>query len=225
MKAVILAAGEGTRLRPLTKDKPKPLVKIGDSPILEYTLDQLPDRVTEVIVVISYKGEKIKDYFGIKHKKRKIKYISQEELKGTADALFSCKEELKDEKKFLVINGDDLYKKEDLEKLVKKDLAILVKETNQPEKFGIVTTTDENTVKQIKEKPQNLKKGLANIGAYILGPQIFKYKPVKITEKEYGLPQTIEKMAEDYKIEITKADFWVPIGYPKDVNRAEKIIE
>lgn len=225
MKAIILAAGKGTRLRPITYNKPKPLVKVNGEPILEHTFKELPDEIDEVILVVGYLKEQIVDYFGNSHKGKKITYIEQKELKGTMNALFLCKKMLKNGEKFLVLNGDDLYKKGDLEKLIKEELAILVKETDEPEKFGIVTRDNKGTVSDIKERPKGLKKALANTGAFVLDARIFNYKPVKITETEYGLPQTVVKMARDYPVKIVKASFWMPVGYPKHIKQANNKLD
>lgn len=225
MKAVILAAGEGKRLRPLTDDKPKPLVEISGKPILEYTLKQLPDPITEIILVIGYKKGQIKDYFEKRNSKRKITLVEQENFKGTADALFQCEELLKKGERFLVLNGDDLYKKEDLKKLCDQERALLGKHTKTPEEFGVIELDEEGKLKTITEKPKDKEEGLINIGCYLLDPKIFNFEPVQITEKEYGLPQTVAKMAEEYPVDVVKAKFWHPIGYPKDIKKAKKIVQ
>ena len=82
MQAVILAAGNGTRLRPITNHVPKPMIKIGNKTLLEYNIDNLPSEVDEIIFVIGYLGEQIKDYFGSEFKGKKIKYVEQKELLG-----------------------------------------------------------------------------------------------------------------------------------------------
>lgn len=225
MKAIILAAGEGTRLRPLTKNKPKPLIEINGKPILEYTLGQLPDSITKIVLVIGYKKEKIKTYFEKRNNKKKITFIEQNDFKGTADALFQCKPIFSNQEQFLVLNGDDLYKKEDLNKLCEHKRALLGKHTESPEEFGVIELNEEGYLETIVEKPKDRNEGLINIGCYLLDPKIFNFEPVQITEKEYGLPQTVAKMAKEYPVEVVKAKFWHPIGFPKDIKQAEKIIK
>ena len=111
MQAVILAAGLGTRLRPLTYDTPKPLLKIGDKTLIEYNIERLPECIDELVIVIGYLGEQIIDYFGNQYKGKKISYIKQSQLLGTGHALFLCKKILND--RFLVLMGDDIYSQED----------------------------------------------------------------------------------------------------------------
>jgi NDP-sugar pyrophosphorylase family protein len=225
MKAVILAAGEGKRLRPLTKERPKPLVEINGKPILEYTLAELPEKIEEIIFVIGYKKEQIKDYFQKRENKREIKFIEQNDFKGTADALFQCEPLFKKDERFLVLNGDDLYKKKDLKKLCNHQRALLGKHTENPQEFGVIELDKQGKLKTIVEKPKDKEEGLINIGCYILDPKIFNYEPVPITEKEYGLPQTVAKMGKDYPVEVVEAKFWHPIGYPKDIKKVEKLLQ
>src|SRR3989338_817021 len=133
MQAVILAAGRGVRMSDLTNDLPKSLIRLGGRPILEYTLTNLPQKISELIFVIGYKGELIKSHFGERYQDKKIRYIVQENLNGTAGALHCAKEFLEDE--FLVLNGDDLYSRLDLEKITANGLALLAKEIEKPDRF------------------------------------------------------------------------------------------
>jgi bifunctional UDP-N-acetylglucosamine pyrophosphorylase/glucosamine-1-phosphate N-acetyltransferase len=229
MQTVILAAGRGVRMGELTNDLPKPMLRINGQPILEYSLANLPEEISEIIFVIGYKGDLIRVHFGNEYKDKKIRYVWQKDLNGSAAALHQAKDFLED--KFLVLNGDDLYQRSDLEKLIKNEApALLVKEIESSEKFGVVKTNNKGNLLEViesgRQRDENLN--LVNIGAYLLNKEFFDYQLVKksmeISEKEFGLPQTIAKMAKDYKIKVEKAKFWQPIGYPEDILKAEKII-
>ena len=135
MQAVILAAGKGTRMRPLTYDMPKAMLPVKGKPVLEYTIDFLPEEIDEVIIVINHLGEQIKNYFGDEWKGRKIKYVVQEKLNGTGGAIHSCRNLIRG--KFMVVMGDDLYHKNDLAKIAKEELAIMAKDLDNAERFGI----------------------------------------------------------------------------------------
>src|SRR3989338_3796895 len=136
MQAVILAAGKGTRLRPLTFKTPKPMVLLNGKPILERTLHQLPKEIDEVIMVIGYLGNKIKKYFGSNFAGKRIKYVVQKEQLGTFHALKQAKKFLKNE--FLILMADDIYSKKDLINLAKNEQAVLAREVSGPsEKFGV----------------------------------------------------------------------------------------
>lgn len=229
MQAVILAAGRGVRMGDLTNDSPKPMLRIKGRPILEYTLANLPDGISEIIIVIGYKGDLIKSYFGDGWKGKKIKYVVQEDLNGGGGALHCAKDLLED--KFLVLNGDDLYGCSDLEKLITNEPpSLLVKEVDKLGRLGAIKTDANGYLLEIIEsgepRDENLK--LVNIGAYLLNDRFFDYplakKSTEISEKEFGLPQTLATMAKDYKIKVEKANFWQPVGYPEDILKAEKII-
>lgn len=227
MQCVIIAAGRGVRMGDLTNDMPKPMLRVKGRPILEYTLANLPDEISEVIIVIGYKGEIIKSYFGDQYKNKKIRYVVQESLNGSGDALHKAKDLLKD--KFLVLNADDLYSFSDLEKFITNEPpAILAKEMDNPGRFGVLKTDDNGHLLEIIETPQKNYGNLVNIGAYLLNKNFFDYglvkKSKKISEKEFGLPQTIIKMNGDYKIKVAKAEFWQPVGYPEDILKTEEVI-
>ena len=218
MQAIILAAGRGERMRPLTEQLPKPLIKIGGQSILGRTIDNLPDEISEIILVVGYKGEMIEEFVK-SYSQKKITCVYQKELNGTAGALFLVKDLL--EERFLVLMADDLYRKSDIEKILQYELAILAKEADRPEEFGVFQVNDNNELIDIIEKPSNYIGSLVNIGIYSLTKKIFDYQPVKISNREFGLPQTIVKMTKDIPVKIIKADFWYPIGYPDDLERAE----
>lgn len=227
MQAVILAAGRGVRMGELTNDLPKPMLRINGRPILEYTLANLPEEISEVIIVIGYKGEIIKSYFGDHYNDKKIRYVIQDELRGSADALHRAKDLLQD--KFLVLNGDDLYHRSDLKKIINGDLTLLAKEVDNPKNLGIIKVDKDGYLLEIIENPKENYGSLVNTGAYFLNRKFFDYElvkknPLEISEKEFGLPQTLAKMAKDYKVKMEKANFWQPVGYPEDIPKAEKII-
>lgn len=223
MQAVILAAGKGTRMAPLTHDIPKPMLQLRGKPILEYTLNALPKEIDEIIVVINYLGHCIEEYFGKKYKGRKIIYVKQEKLDGTGGAILACKNILKE--KFLVLMGDDLYHPKDIHKLTEENMAILAFETENPTRFGVFKTDEKNRLVDIIEKPKNSDHKLVNAGAYILNKNFFDYDLVPISETEFGLPQTIVKMVKEFEVKIIPAKIWQPVGYPEDLKKAERILD
>lgn len=223
MQAVILAAGKGTRMRPLTYDIPKPMLLIRGKPVLEYTLSFLPDEIDEVIIVVNYLGEHIKKYFGEKWKGRRIKYVFQSELNGTGGALHTCKYLVNE--KFLVVMGDDLYYKKDLENMMKEDLAILAQEVDDPSRFGVLKTDENGKLIEIVEKPKMEGKGLVSTNAFILNKIFFDYDLVPVSDTEYGLPQTLAVMAKDYPIKVMKTTRWMAVGCPEDIEKAQTEIE
>jgi len=226
MQAVILAAGRGVRMGKLTNDLPKPLLKISGRPIIEYTLHNLPSKIDEVILIVGYKGEKIKKHLGNEWQGKKISYIDQPELNGTGGALWSVRDLLKYH--FMVLMGDDLYHQEDLEKLLSSDLALLVKQIDDNNRFGVVEVDDEGYLKSVIEfrdlKDRQIDIHLVNMGAYMLTKEIFNYPLAPISEKEFGLPQTLARMADKHKIKVVKAGVWHPNGHQGDLIKGEEVV-
>lgn len=223
MKAVILAAGEGVRMRPLTNTKPKPMVEILGKPLLHHILNVLPDEINEVILVVGYLGDQIKKYFGNRFGRFRIKYVSQKEKLGTGHALHLCKKFLK-HGRFLMLYADDLQSKKDLEKLLQYPLALLVKHVKNPQRFGIVAADKKGRILEIVEKPEHPSSNLACTGAKVLDSRIFKYPLVQHQNGEYYITHPLAKFAKEHEIMAVKASFWLPIGNPEDLKSAEKIL-
>jgi len=214
MKAVIMAAGKGVRCYPLTLTKPKPLLKIVNKTILEHNLDQLKGLVDEVIIIVGYKKEMIMSKIKKRYYKIKITYIEQKEQLGTGHALMQAEKFVKD--KFILMNGDDLFSRADIEKCLLHDYCVLGQEVKDPERFGIIYC-NKDIVKEIIEKSENPKSNLANIGLYILDEKIFDIlKIIKKTKRqEYELPTAINELAKKEKVDCEKViDYWLPITYP-----------
>lgn len=222
MQAVILTAGRGTRMNHLTENNNKNMLKINERPLLEYKLDALPEKIDEIIFVVGYLKGQIEEHFGDNYKGKKIKYVVQKELNGTGGAIHIAKDLLKDN--FLVMYGDDLYNKKDIEELIKYDLAVLAKEIEDVTRFGILNVDEEGNLTEIVEKPKESESKLAAIGLFVLNKKFFDYDLVPVGGGEFGLPQTLAKMAKDYPVKIVKAQYWHPIGYPEDIKSAEKVI-
>lgn len=228
MQTVILAAGRGTRMKELTDGTPKSLLEVAGRPLLEYALDALPERISEVIIVVGYLGGVIHDRFGGEYYGRKILYAEQGEQHGTAGALWSAKEVLKD--RFLVLNGDDIYAQEDLSRMTKaRDWAMLVAEVESLEEGGRIITDKKERITDIVEGKHDGTPGLASAGAYILDDRIFSYPlvPKAPDSPEYGLPQTALVAADALKIplEAIPATSWIQITSPEDLKKAEALLK
>lgn len=220
MQAVILAAGKGLRLRPFTEHHPKPLIDIASKPLLEYTLESLPDSITEIIIVIGYLGNQIRDHFGNSWKGIPIKYVEQETLRGTGDALLQAKPFV--EKSFLVVNGDDLYAKTDLTKLMEHSLSILAWQSSVAQENGLKVNEDMDLIDFDETST------LINSGAYFLTKDFFDNPLAEITVRdkiEYSLPHTLVTMAKTQPVKVVKATHWFPVGTPAQHEFANKYYE
>lgn len=215
MQAVILAAGKGLRLRPFTEKHPKPLISIGDKPLLEHTLASLPTSIDKVLIVVGYLGEQIVEHFGSYWNSRQIHYVKQTELLGTGDALHRAKHLLVSP--FLVVNGDDLYTKADLEKLITQPNSMLVWPSQKTSNYGIVKGETENF------EGFSDQSSLINCGAYFLTNEFFEEKLVSVPVPngvEYSLPHTLAEFAKKTPVRLVEATRWLPVGTPEQLQFA-----
>jgi NDP-sugar pyrophosphorylase family protein len=224
IQAIILAAGRGTRMKNLTEKMPKPMINIGKMNLIEWKIEALPKEVNEVILVIGYLGEQIKNHFGEKFAGKKIIYIEQTELNGTGGALFLAKDLLKG--KFLVMMGDDIYNKEDITEMIKNGWSILAKKADEKSKGAKIVLNDDNTIKEIIEGAELERGDWNNTGMYLLGKEIFNYPlvPKSPGDKEFGLPQTIALATKNIPIRIVPTKRWLQVTCPEDVKKVETIL-
>ena len=215
MQAVVLAAGKSTRTYPLTLTRPKPLLKVGKKTLLEHNLEQLDGLAEEVILVVGYKkdmlinfADKIKNNY-----KFKIRFVEQKEQLGTGHALLQVMDIVKD--RFLLMMGDDLYSREDINNCIRHEHCILAKKVKDPTNFGILEVIGKN-VKNIIEKPQLRFSELANCALYMLDKKIFdEIKELKKSKRnEYELTSAIKLLAQKVDIPYVLAKEWIPVGYP-----------
>lgn len=223
MQCVILAAGKGTRLRPLTENLPKPLVKVSGKALLDHIVEALPSAIDELIIVTGYLEDKIKEYCGTVFHGKKVTYVTQIEQKGTAHALWLCKDLLKG--RFLFMFADDLHGKGDIARATSYSRSMLTYTTDSPEKFGIVVRHPDGTLAEMIEKPEHSPSNLASTGVMVLDENIFKYDPYAVeTKGEFYLTDVIREYAKEYPIAVVEQALWVPIGYPEDIAKAEEIL-
>lgn len=225
MKAVILAGGYGKRLRPLTNDRPKPLLEVAGKPILAWQIEWLKKSgVNEMLFCVGYLKEKIIEHVGGgKRFGLKVGYLVEEEPLGTGGALKNTEAFLKSEESFLVINGDVITNL-DLRRMVDKikGFAGVIALVPLRSPYGIVDTDDKGFARRFREKPV-LPEYWINAGVYCFTPEIFEYLP----EKGNIETTTFPKLAEKSKIKALKYEdvFWSAIDTHKDIEEAEASIK
>ncbi|MFH0956698.1 MAG: bifunctional sugar-1-phosphate nucleotidylyltransferase/acetyltransferase [Candidatus Aenigmatarchaeota archaeon] len=210
MKALILAAGKGERLRPLTDTVPKVMLPVAGKPLLQHNLEQLSGVVEEAVIVIGYKGAAIKDYFGSEFQGIKLRYVEQKEQLGTGHALMQAKGALKG--RFVMMMGDDLYRKEDIAKCAKNELAVLCLR-GDTRNFG-ACIEEGGMLKRIVEKSEKPVSPLVNTGLYVLDERVFAVKLRKSPRGEYEATDAINAIAAKGGVRCVQGSFWMPVGYP-----------
>lgn len=216
MQAIVLAAGEGTRMRPLTYETPKPLVRIGGKPLMEHNFEKLPKEITELIIIVGYLAEHIQNYFGNSYNGIPIRYVHQQKLLGTADAVNLCKEYIIG--RFMVFMGDDLYSAQDMQACLGHERSWLVQKKQGSFTGGRIVHDAAGHVVDAIEGTHEVQEGYVSTNMFVLTPEYFEYDMVPIKNgAEFGLPQTVVRMAHDYPVKLVEATGWQQVTTVADV--------
>jgi len=226
VKAVILAAGKGTRLEPLTETRPKCLIQVMGKSFLYYILNNLVHSgYKDIAIVVGYKKEMIQQF--CQEYKFNVTFIEQKKQLGTGDAIKAAKEFVGNDD-FIVLMSDNLYSRDDLTVLRKKDSFNYVVgiEHEQPEKFGVIIE-EEGFLKKIAEKPKEAQSNIINTGLYKLTPEIFaSLDKLKKTQRgEYEITDALTLLAKENKVKVIHAkDYWLDFGYPWDIFKVNEFL-
>ncbi len=225
MKAIILAAGEGIRMRPLTLTKPKPLLEVNGRPILAHIISNLPEEVNELVLVVGYLGEQIINYCGNEFLGKHIDYVWQKQKLGTFHALKLCEPFIRKGERFFVLFADDIHGSAGIKKCLDYQCSLLVEEVEDPRRFGVVKINSDYSITEFIEKPENPPSKLVSTGVLLLDSNIFDYDAEVHLNGEYYLTSALSKMLKDgHKVHAVKSTLWLPIGYPEDLEKAEKAL-
>ncbi|ELZ03012.1 UTP--glucose-1-phosphate uridylyltransferase AglF [Natrialba asiatica] len=235
MQAVVLAAGKGTRLRPLTEDKPKVLVEVDGTPLIEDVFDNLLDiGATEFIVVVGYQKEQIIERYGDEYEGVPITYAHQREQLGLSHAILQAEPHVENE--FMLMLGDNVFRG-NLGDVVNRqqedraDAAFLVEEVPYEEasRYGVLDTNEYGEIVEVVEKPDEPPSNLVMTGFYTFTPAIFHAcHLVQPSDRgEYELPDAIDLLIQSGRtIDAIRMDGWrIDVGYPDDRETAEERIQ
>ena len=229
MKAIILAGGKGTRLRPITNSIPKALVPIGETTLIEKVLMELPDQIETVIITTKYLGDLIKEKIKARYADKEILYAQQpSESDGTWSALYCAKEYITTDEVFVVLNCDDLFEKKELEKVISnQQIGMGITHTKMPAKYHGILIDDTKNIDGFKRhtdilKEETIEDIFAN-GLYILDRRIFSFNPVKLSDNEYGLPQTLLAYKEIYPLKALELKYWHACNSLKDLENIKNL--
>ncbi|MGA2386720.1 MAG: bifunctional sugar-1-phosphate nucleotidylyltransferase/acetyltransferase [Candidatus Bathyarchaeia archaeon] len=230
MKAVLLAAGEGVRLQPLTATRPKHLIRVGGKPILQYCLEAVKNAgIDEALIVTHYMGDAIRQYFGAGEKLGlHITYAEQKAVLGTGNAASVAEPYVNGD--FVLVYGDLLFGLDAVKNVLqqfepgKTAAVVAVVPVDKPENYGIIELDEKARVKRIVEKPtaEKAPSNLANAGVYVLSHEIFdKIRQTKAsTRGEWELTEAVTLLANEGKpvlaAQLSKDD-WFDVGRPWDL--------
>ncbi|WP_353635048.1 UTP--glucose-1-phosphate uridylyltransferase AglF [Halobacterium sp. NMX12-1] len=232
MKAVVLAAGEGTRLRPLTEDKPKGMVEVNGKPILTHCFEQLAELGADgLVVVVGYRKQDIIEHYGDEFDGIPITYAHQREQNGLAHALLQVESHIDDD--FMLMLGDNIFQA-NLEDVVRRqqedraDAAFLVEEVGWDEasRYGVCDTNKYGEVTDVVEKPDDPPSNLVMTGFYTFSPAIFHacHLVQPSNRGEYEISEAIDLLIQSGRtIDAIGLEGWrIDVGYPEDREEAEE---
>ena len=235
MQAVVLAAGEGTRLRSLTEEKPKALVEVAGQPILTHCLDKLVELgADDLYIVVGYKKEAIITHYGDEYASVPITYCHQREPLGLAHALLTVEEHV--DGPFMLLLGDNVFEANlgdvvERQREERADAAFLVEEVPHEEasRYGVCDTNDYGEITAVVEKPEDPPTNLVMTGFYTFSPAIFHAcHLVQPSDRgEYELSDAVDLLIQSGRtIDAVRMDGWrMDIGYPEDRDEAERRLQ
>jgi len=234
MQAVVLAAGEGTRLRPLTEEKPKGMVEVNGKPILTHCFEQLVELgADELLVVVGYKKQVIINHYEDEFEGVPITYAHQREQKGLAHALLTVEEHIDGD--FMLMLGDNVFNA-NLQDVVNRqreqraDAAFLVEEVpwDEASRYGVCDTNKYGEIVDVVEKPSDPPSNLVMTGFYTFTPAILHacHLTQPSDRGEFEISDAVDLLLKSGRtIDAIRMDGWrVDVGYPEDREKAERLL-
>ena len=221
VQTVILAAGEGTRMRPLTANLPKPMLPVADRPLVAHTADAaIAAGTEELIFVVGYEAEVVRSYFGERYRGTPITYAVQERQEGTADAVAAAREHLEGD--FCVLNGDDLYDRTSIASLLDSVPNIGAYRAANPSNYGVLSVED-GRVTDIVEKPNEPETDLVNAGAYAFPAEAREWLAVEKSDRgEREITDVVARVIDEHEVSFTEIDRWLGVGRPWELLEANE---
>ncbi|WP_226041079.1 bifunctional sugar-1-phosphate nucleotidylyltransferase/acetyltransferase [Natrinema sp. DC36] len=223
MKAVVLAAGQGTRMRPLSESVPKPMLPVADRPLAAHTVDAAVDAgADEIVLVIGYEAETVRTHFGTEYRGVPVSYAVQEEQAGTADAVNAARDHI--EGPFAVLNGDNLYDQAAIDRLFDACPAVCAIEVDEPSNYGVLSTDGEDgLITEIVEKPADPPTNLANAGAYAFPAEAREWLEVPASERgEHEITDVVARVIDEYDVTPITLERWLDVGRPWELLEANE---
>lgn len=221
MQAVILAAGQGTRMRPLTESLPKPMLPVADRPLVAHTADVAVEAgASELVIVVGYEANTIRAYFGDEYRGVPVTFARQETQAGTADAVRAASDRL--DGPFAVLNGDNLYDPDSIETLFGSGPALATYRVDDPSNYGVISVAD-GRVSGIVEKPADPPTDRANTGAYVFPEAAREWLDVPESERgEHEITDVVSRVIEQFDVTPVELDRWLDVGRPWELLEANE---
>ncbi|MDZ7702490.1 MAG: bifunctional sugar-1-phosphate nucleotidylyltransferase/acetyltransferase [Halobacteriales archaeon] len=222
MQTVVLAAGEGTRMRPLTASRPKPMLPVAGRPLLAHVLDgAVAAGATRLVVVVGYEADAVRAHFGDEHRGVPVEYAVQATQAGTADAVRAARPHLEDAP-FAVLAGDNLYDGASLAELFAGGPAVGAFEVDDPRPYGVFEL-DGDRVATVVEKPEEPPSSLVNASAYAFAAEALDWLAVEASERgEHELTDVLARQIEATDVRAVRLERWLDVGRPWELLAANE---
>ena len=223
MQTVVLAAGEGTRMRPLTADRPKPMLPVAGKPLVAHTVETAIEAgASRIVLVVGYEAEAVRTYFQDAEIGVPVTFVSQERRRGTADAVAAAAPEL-DDGPFAVLNGDALYEADDLRTLLEAGPAVGSYRVDNPSEYGVLARDERGYLEGVIEKPADPPSNLINTGAYVFPASSRERLDVPESERgERELTDVLQRACESVDVEVVPVERWLDVGRPWELLEANE---
>lgn len=221
MQAIVLAAGEGTRMRPLSASCPKPMLPVAEEPLVAHTARAAVEAgADELVLVVGYEADTVRDYFGAEYAGIPVKYSIQQEQRGTADAVRAAREHI--DGPFAVLNGDNLYDTAAVKRLLSNGPGVGTYRVDDPSNYGVISTEGSRAT-GIVEKPDDPPTNLANTGAYVFPEEARDWLDVGESERgEFEITDVVERVIEEYDVTAVEVERWLDVGRPWELLEANE---
>ncbi|ELZ97046.1 glucose-1-phosphate thymidylyltransferase [Haloferax mucosum ATCC BAA-1512] len=226
MQTVILAAGQGTRMRPLTERRAKPMLPVADRPLSAHTAKTAVDAgASRLIIVVGYESDAVCEFFGDEFAGVPVEYAEQTEQRGTADAVRAAESHL-DDGPFAVLNGDALYDEPSLTRLYEQAPAVGSYRVADPTQYGVLYTAEsdgDTRVTGVVEKPADPPSNRINTGAYVFPAEAQAWLEVGESERgELELTDVLERACEESTVAAVPFERWLDVGRPWELLEANE---
>lgn len=210
-------------MRGLTRATPKPLLKVGGKTFLAHIFDALPREVNEVIIVIGFAGDQIRNFLGARYKGRRIRYVVQKKLGGTAKAALLTKAFFQPDERFFIIYGDELPTRAEIRALLKHPLSWLCHPLTTSIPTGVAELDTTGRIVSVSERRSGSKPPFLSVGGVMLvSGKLFSYRPWRHPNGEYYLTSMLGQFLKDHSVHavIGRRDLY--FSTPEDIDRFRK---
>lgn len=219
MQAVILAAGRGTRMQPVSSIAPKPMLPVAGQPLAAHVADRaVAAGADELLFVVAAGHPHVQSYFGERYADTPVTYAVQSPPAGTADAVRTVADQL--EGRFAVLNGDTIIDEESVARLFEHEAAVAGHSVPNPEEYGVLSTTN-GVLTGVVEKPSKPVSNLVNAGAIVFPEAASALFEVPESERgEHELTDSLERLCHDREVAVVETERWIDVARPADLHRA-----